>query len=75
MPGVGGAEFRNEAEIVKEAVFGGRSDLGAEGVDIAARRLRNGRQDRPIEDRSLPIAVTVKARRDRPIFGASGVVV
>ena len=38
------------------------------------RRLRNGRQDRPIEDRSLPIAVPAKARRDRPIFRASGVV-
>jgi len=37
LPGVGDAEFRNEAEIVKEAVFGGRSDLGGEGVNIAAR--------------------------------------
>ena len=74
LPGVGDAEFRKEAEIVK-VVFGGRSVLGGESVDIAARRVRNGRQDRSIEDGSLPIAVTAKARRDRPIFRASNVVI
>jgi hypothetical protein len=39
LPGVGGAEFGKEAEVI-QAVFGGGGDLGTEAVDVAARRLR-----------------------------------